>query len=317
MTAFDSVDSGTEALRSGEVIAVVDTTGASAHLYVASAHQFQAATIAQQTLQPLVGGRAEVTDIAPLPGHDAFGMVPMYLMLAWCIGGYMVAMFIGMMGQPLLHRTRIGIIAGGSIIVSLLANVLAGPVIGSVDGHFWQLVGIASAWIFAIGSTVNGLSYFFGRFITAPAILIFVFLTMPASGAAYPTWMLPDIFGHLQHFVVGFGMTEMIKQTLYDVGEPWSTAWLQLLGYLVAGAVLTVIGKPWRTRREAQRILDDRTTMMSDAQNANRDHHIGIRNRVLENYGVPATVTGNIDSVDDDEDDPTTPFVTGGGTLND
>lgn len=319
VSSVDSLDEGNEALTSGEVIGLVDPTTEPAHIYVASAHQYQASTIAQQTLAGLVGTDAEVTDIAPLPAHDAFGMVSMYLMLTWCIGGYMVAMFIGMMGAPLLHRTRIGIIAGGSVVVSLLANFLAGPVIGAVDGHFWQLAGIAAAWIFAIGMTVNGLSYFFGRFITAPAILIFVFLSMPASGAAYPTWMLPAIFGHLQHYVVGFGMTEMIKQTLYGVGEAWSVAWMQLVGYLIVGIVLTIIGKPWRARRDARRILSGRTTMMSDAQNANREHHIEIRNRILEKYGVPEEVSRAEEKKNEDrkEDaDPTTPYVTGGGSLS-
>ncbi|RFA17461.1 hypothetical protein B7R22_00175 [Subtercola boreus] len=38
-------------------------------------------------------------DLAPLPPYDEYGTVSMYLMLAWCIGGYMVAMFIGLMGR--------------------------------------------------------------------------------------------------------------------------------------------------------------------------------------------------------------------------
>jgi hypothetical protein len=313
VTAYDSLAEGTEALRGGDVIAVVEQSDEVTQLYVASAHQFQAATIAQQTLHAFLDGEIKVTDVAPLPPNDAFGMVSMYLMLTWCIGGYMVAMFIGMMGAPLLHRTRIGIIAVGSVLVSLLANVLAGPVIGAVDGHFWPLVGIAAAWIFAIGMTVNGMSYFFGRFITAPAILIFVFLSMPGSGAAYPTWMLPPIFGFLQPYVVGFGMTEMIKHTLYGVGEAWSHAWLELLGYLVVGIVLTIVGKPWRERREARRIIAGRTTMMADAQSANRKHHEAIHRRVLAEHGVPP---GAAEAASDDaEDDTTTAYVSGGRSL--
>jgi hypothetical protein len=315
VTSYDSVAEGREALRSGDVIGVVDETAATPHIYVASAHQFQAATIAEKTLKGFYGADAEVSDVAPLPDNDSFGMVAMYLMLTWCIGGYMVAMFIGMMGAPLLHRTRIGIIAGGSVVVSLIANVLAGPVIGAVDGHFWALLGIGAAWIFAIGMAVNGLSYFFGRFITAPAILIFVFLSMPASGAAYPTWMLPGIFGFLQEYVVGFGMTEMIKHTLYGVGEAWSHAWIELLGYLVVGVVLTLIGKPWRERREAKRIMAGRTSMMADAQNANREHHIAIHRRVLEQHGVPSQKAAV--AVKEDEDDTTTGYVAGGRSLTD
>ncbi|WNY33910.1 hypothetical protein Q9Q99_19205 [Curtobacterium flaccumfaciens] len=42
----------------------------------------------------------KVTELAPLPAWDEYGTVAMYVMLAWCIGGYMVAMFIGIMGGP-------------------------------------------------------------------------------------------------------------------------------------------------------------------------------------------------------------------------
>lgn len=311
---FDDVAEAREQLADGDVIAVFDASAApDATLYVASAHQFQASSIAQQALQPVAAGLdldLTVTDIAPLPAHDSFGMVPMYLMLTFCIGGYMVAMFIGMMGAPLLHRTRIAIIAGGAVVVSLLANTLAGPILGAVEGHFWSLFLGAAGWIFAIGLTVNGLSYFFGRFITLPAILIFVFLSIPSSGAAYPVWMLPAVFGHLQHFVVGYGMTEMIKQILYGVGEPLTTSLLQMGAYALVGVILTVIGKPWRARRDARRILRHETTMMSDAQTANREHHMEIRERILAKYGV------SHDEVRHDADDTSTnsiDTVTGGG----
>lgn len=278
-------------VRDGSVIgALVDPAGAHPTLYVASAHQYQTATIAESLFTPVFaaqGKQLTVRDLAPLPPWDSFGMTTMYLMLAWCIGGYMVSMFIGMMGAPLLHRTRVGIIVGGAVVLSLVSNLLAGPVIGAFHGHFWQLTGIAIGWIITIGLTVNGLSYFAGRFITLPAILLFVFLSVPSSGAAYPTWMLPSFFGDLQHYVVGYGMTEMIKRTLYGVGQPYAFGLLQILCYAAAGVVLMAIGKPFRQRREVRRILAQRTTMMADAQNANREQGLKLREGVLAHYGVP------------------------------
>lgn len=287
---YGSVEAARHAVRDGVVIgALAHPGGPDPTLYVASAHQYQAKTIVTNTLRPVYAAihqQLAVTDLAPLPRHDSFGMTTMYLMLAWCIGGYTVAMFIGLMGAPLLQRTRVAIIVGGAVVVSLLANLLAGPVIGAVQGHFWQLVAIAVGWIIAIGLTVNGLSYFFGRFIALPAITIFVFLSVPSSGAAYPTWMLPRVFGDLQPYVVGFGMTEMIKRTLYGVGEPYSRGIREMACYAVAGLILMAVGKPWHERREVRRILAGRTTMFVDAQAANREHTHAIRERVLARYGV-------------------------------
>lgn len=301
---YPDTDAARAAVRDGTLIAaLVDPAGPGPTLNVASAHQFQAANLAATIMTPVYSARGQhltVTDLAPLPAHDSFGMTTMYLMLAWCIGGYMVAMFIGLMGAPLRQPTRVAIIVGGAVVVSLLANVLAGPVIGAIEGHFWQLVLIAAGWVVAIGLTVNGLSYFAGRFIALPAIVIFVFLSVPASGAAYPTWMLPGFFQALQPFVVGFGMTEMIKRTLYGVGEPYSRAILLMAGYVVLGLLLMAVGKPWHQRREVRRILAGRTTMMADAQAANREHTTADRERVLARYGVQGTAAAE-ETQDEDE----------------
>ncbi|WIB36879.1 ABC transporter permease [Curtobacterium sp. MCJR17_043] len=140
--------------------------------FKASAHQFQVANLVPATLTAVSTGigvaTPQVTELAALPARDEYGTVPMYVMLAWCIGGYMVAMFIGIMGGPLRHRTRMTVIVVGGLVISVITNTLAGPVVGAISGHFVPLVLIAWGWIVAIGLAVNGLSYFVGRFIAAP-----------------------------------------------------------------------------------------------------------------------------------------------------
>ena len=289
---YDDPGTAIAAVQDGKLVAALvypDAGGGPVRLYIASAHQFQAAQLITGILTPVFAAQdvdLEKRDVAPLPANDSFGMTALYLLLAWCIGGYMVAMFIGMLGAPLLHRTRVGIVIGGAVVISLLANFLAGPVIGAVDGHFWQLVLIAFGWMVAIGLTVNGLGYFFGRFVALPAILIFVFLSIPASGAVFPVWMLPSVFEMLHPYVVGSGMTEMIKRTLYGVGEQYQVGIRLMVTYAVVGLVLMAIGKPWRERREVRRILAGKTTMFADAQTAARDHGIAEREKVLEKHGV-------------------------------
>ena len=292
-TEFDSASLGRSAVLDGQQIALLDLSDP-AHpvMTIASAHQYQAATVAKtlfSTSLAAAGAPLAVDDLAPLPAYDAFGMTTMYVMLALCIGGYMVAMFLGLMGGPLLHRTRLAVIAVGAFAISAVVFTLAGPVVGAIHGHFVQLWLIGAAWIFAIGVLVNGLSYFVGRFIIAPSILLVVFLSIPSSGAAYPVWMLPPFFGAIQHGVIGFGMTEMIKRTLYGVGEPYLVGALELVCYLAIGLVLTFVGKPVRARIDRRRILLGRTTMFADANAANREHHIAIKERILAEHGIRAT----------------------------
>jgi hypothetical protein len=72
----------------------------------------------------------------------------------------------------------------------------------------------------------------------------------------------------LHPYVVGSGMTEMIKRTLYGVGEQYQVGIRLMVTYAVVGLVLMAIGKPWRERREVRRILAGKTTMFADAQTA-------------------------------------------------
>jgi len=296
------VEEAREAVRTGHVAVAWDP--ATSTIYKASAHQYQVSALIPAMLTPVLeagGASPVVEDLAPLPAYDEYGTVSLYLMLAWCIGGYMVAMFIGLMGAPLRHRTRVSVIVVGALLISLITNVLAGPVIGAVQGHLGELVLLGWAWITAIGLTVNGISYFAGRFVALPAMIVFVFLSMPASGGAYPAWFMPQPFAWLNAVVVGSGITEMLKRVLYDVGPGYGRGLTMLASYAVAGVVLMVVGKAWWERRRIRRIVTGRTTMFADAQNANREFLTKERDDVLARHGLVATDTGSIDLVPVDE----------------
>lgn len=222
-------------------------------------------------------------------------------MLAWCIGGYMVAMFIGIMGGPLRHRTRMAVIVTGGLVISLITNTLAGPVVGAIHGHFVPLVLIAWGWIVAIGLAVNGLSYFVGRFIAAPAMICFVFLSMPSSGGAYPKWFMPEPFAWLNNVVVGSSMVDMIKHQLYGVGPGPERGLITMGCYAAAGLVLMFLGKKWWERRRIRAIVTGRTTMFQDANTANREFLGRQRDAELERNGLISTETGTLQVLRDDD----------------
>ena len=289
---FGDQASAVESVRDGDNAAalVIPANGqGQPELFVAGAHQYQASTIVKTSFQQIFATTTgvKITDIAPLPQSDSFGQGAMYMMMSWCIAGYMVAMFIGMMGAPLGHGTRVAILAGGAVVLSLVSNIIVGPIVGVYEmEHFAQMAGLAMLWIFAIGLFVNGISYFFGRFITGPALLLFVFVSIPASGAAFPAWMVPSFFKHLQPFVVGHGITEMIKRILYGVGEPYWQGFLLMSAYAVIGVLTALVGKRWRESKEVERILSGQSTMMIAAQRAMMQHGMENRAVVLHRHGI-------------------------------
>ncbi len=273
--------------------------------FKASAHQFQVASLVPATLTAVLTGigaaTPKVTELAPLPAWDEYGTVPMYVMLAWCIGGYMVAMFIGIMGGPLRHRTRMTVIVVGGLVISVITNTLAGPVVGAIHGHWIELVLIAWGWIVAIGLAVNGLSYFVGRFIAAPAMICFVFLSMPSSGGAYPKWFMPEPFAWLNNVVVGSSMVDMIKHQVYGVGPGPARGLITMGCYALAGLVLMYFGKQWWERRRIRAIVQGRTTMFQDANTANREFLGKQRDAELARHGLESTETGTLSILDQDD----------------
>ena len=279
----------TEAVRHGDMAGAIEPDeNGKLQVVIASAHQFQAASLVQQMLMPALstqGSTPHIKDIAPLPSYDAFGTVAMYLMLVTCIGGYMVAMFIGMMGGPLRHRVRIGTLVATSLVFSLVVQLIAHG-IGAIEGHFWTLLGVQWLWMFTIGIVSNGLSYFTGRFIAATAMTLFIFLSMPASGGAYPVYFLPELFQWLNHLVVGSGITEMFKHVLYGVGPGMGRGYAMLAAYAAIGFALTLVGKPYWERKRARRILAGETTMFMDAQAANRAHSLEVREQIFKDAGL-------------------------------
>lgn len=298
--AVSNVAAARQQVLHGDVAAAVDLTSTPHTLYVARAHQAQAAELMPSILRPLfaTSGSLRTVDIAPLPIGD-IGMTPMYLMLAWCISGYLSAMFIGMIGGPLRHRTRfltIGVMSGA---LSLLAAALTVLLLHAISGHFLEIWGLGWAWSAAVGIAANGMGYFFGRFIAVPAMTLFLFLSIPSSGAAMPQWLMPQPFQWLNHIVVGSGITEMLKRLIYHVGPGYSRGWIMLAIYAASGIALSLIGKPYWEWRRMRRIMNGKTTMFQDAQSANSDFHRAERDRLLAKQGLAVHRPGVIVRIDD------------------
>jgi len=246
-------------VRDGDLAAAYVPDAAKPTLILASAASYQLSAVAKATFQATAaatGGTLQVDDLAALPAHDSYGTTLFYLTLVWTIGGYMVGMFIGMMGAALSHRFRFGIVAGASVLLPLIATVIVKYALGALTGNFWALWGIGALTSLAIGLVVNGLGYFLGRFVTAAALIVFVFANVPASGGAYPPEFLPEPFRALHHVVSGTGTLDMARSVVYDVGPGAGRGALILVCYAVAGLLLSLVGKQffgWRTKRRMAR----------------------------------------------------------------
>jgi len=299
---YPSYQTASAAVRKGDMAAAIAPGAKSDTLIIASSHQNQAAMIAEKVIAPAeaaLGKTLKDADIAPLPPYDSSGTVTMYLMMVTCIGGYMVAMFLSMMGGPLKHSTRLATLAAMSFISSFIVQFLAGPVIGAVHGHFLILWLSGWLWMFTIGVFVNGIGYFTGRFVTVAAMSVFIFLSMPASGGAFPVYMMPKLFQALNHVVAGSALSEMFRHIIYNVGPGLSRAYIMAAGYLVIGVILSLVGKRYWEHKQAIRILAGETTMFADANAANAAHADSTRRQIFKDAGIPYPDDVSIEEADE------------------
>lgn len=277
ISTISTLEQARTAVRDGSIAAAYapDPSNGRATIVVASAANYQLSTFAQQFFGSVAtASKATVTidDLAPLPKADAFGTSLFYLTLLCTIAGYMVAMFVGMMGGGLRHWQRFTVIAAGSVILPLVAVVLVRFVVHAVYGHFWMLWLVGAATSFAVGCVVNGLAYFLGRFVTGAALLVFVFANVPASGGAYAAELLPQPFQFLHDFVTGTATVDLFRRTVYGVGPASWQGWLLLGCYAAAGVLLALVGRPYFIAKARRHRRAGKRSMMASAQIASLTH---------------------------------------------
>lgn len=245
-------------VRSAALVAVYDpTTAGGPTLTIASANGTSNTQVIEKVFQATAAAThttLQVKDVAPLPASDSAGTTALYVSLVATIGGYMVGMFTAMMGGQLKRRVRFGILAVSFIPLSLLAAILIDPVVGALHGHFFELWMVLLATMAAVGLTVNGLGYYFNRFVTGVALVLFVFLNIPASGGAIAADLVPEPFHWLNHVVIGGGTVPLLRDIFYQAGPGAQVGLWRLAIYAAVGLLLTIPGPAyarWRHHRRA------------------------------------------------------------------
>jgi hypothetical protein len=241
-----------------------------ATLVVASAQSEQLANFAKTYFGGVTSqttSTLSIEDLAPLPAWDTFGTSLFYITLVCTITGFMVAMFIGLMGAGLKLRVRVALFASTSIVLPGIAILLGRFAIHAMNGNFWHLWAIGSAVSFSVGCVVNGLAYYMEHYIPAGAIGLFIFLNVPSSGGAFPQQIVPQPFRFLHDYVNGTAGVNLFRHAVYGVGPaPWQ-GWLLIAAYVVTGMVLAITGKRFQAWKGARnKRIGRRPGMMATAQ---------------------------------------------------
>ena len=251
-TAYDTEDAARQALADRDVDGVLlPGTGTQDTLLVAGAEGGAVSTALEQVLTQVEGAQQRTlttTDAIPAGAGDARGLSAFYLAVGWVVGGYLVASIIGISAgsRPLTRArgaTRLGALAVYSLVSGLGGALIAGPVLGALNGgHTLALAAFGALLVFAVGAFTMALQVWTGLVGIGLAIVLFVILGNPSAGGAYPAPLLPPFWSAIGPWLPPGAGTGAVRGIVYFGGAGVAQACWVLAAYAVVGVVATLIG---------------------------------------------------------------------------
>ncbi|MYR40686.1 DUF3533 domain-containing protein [Streptomyces sp. SID5910] len=218
-------------------------------------------TVLATTLDGILGrvdkaeGRAvRVVDVAPASRHDFDGLSSFYLVVGWCVGGYLCASILAIStgARPAnLRRAAIRLIVMALVAIAggLGGAVIVGPILGALPGSVVDLWGLGALITFAVGAATLALQGLFGIVGIGLAILLVVIAGNPSAGGAFPLPMLPPFWRAIGPALPPGAGTWAARSVAYFKGNDQTLSLLVLWAWAVAGTVITLVAAALRRRR--------------------------------------------------------------------
>ncbi|MGW8885531.1 DUF3533 domain-containing protein [Streptomyces sp. NPDC055749] len=185
-------------------------------------------------------------DVAPASPDDFDGLSSFYLVVGWCVGGYLCASILAISaGTKPANRQRALIRTGTMALYSIAGGiggaVIIGPILGALPGSVWGLWGLGTLVVFAVGMTTLALEALTGIIGIGLAVLIIVIAGNPSAGGAFPLPMLPDFWRAIGPALPPGAGTWVARSIAYFKGNAVTGPLLVLSAWAVAGTALTLL----------------------------------------------------------------------------
>ncbi|GAA2808696.1 membrane protein [Streptomyces showdoensis] len=228
---------------------IVDPAGRTDTLLVASGGGTVLSSTLQKMFTTLEGaqGRAVRTvDVAPASPKDFDGLSAFYLVVGWCVGGYICAAILAISAgsRPAnLERAviRLGTLAVYSVLGGLGGAIIVGPILGALPGSVAALWGLGALVVFAVGAATLALQSVFGIVGIGLAILLIVVAGNPSAGGAFPLPMLPPFWNAIGPALPPGAGTWVARSIAYFKGNDVLGSLLILSSWALVGSVVTLV----------------------------------------------------------------------------
>ncbi|MFI9354328.1 DUF3533 domain-containing protein [Streptomyces lydicus] len=185
-------------------------------------------------------------DVIPADRGDSRSLSSFYLVVGWCVGGYLCAAILAISAgaRPSNgHRAviRLAALALYALAAGLAGAIVVGPVLAALPGTFFGLWGLGALVVFAVGATTLACQALLGILGIGLAILLIVILGNPSAGGAYPYPLLPPFWRAIGPALPPGAGTWAARSVAYFRGHAVTGPLLVLAAWAVGGTVLTLL----------------------------------------------------------------------------
>ncbi|MGI5483602.1 DUF3533 domain-containing protein [Streptomyces lavendofoliae] len=196
-------------------------------------------------------------DVAPASARDFDGLSAFYLVVGWCVGGYLLASILAISAgsrpaNPQRAVIRLVVLALSALLGGLGGAVIVGPVLGALPGSVAALWGLGALVVFSVGAVTLALQALTGIVGIGLAVLLIVIAGNPSAGGAFPAPMLPDFWRTIGPALPPGAGTWAARSIAYFKGNALSGAMQVLAVWAVLGAVLTLVMSAVRRRADRE-----------------------------------------------------------------
>jgi len=188
-----------------------------------------------------------VDDVVPAGTKDFDGLSAFYLVVGWCVTGYLISSILGISAgtrPSTMTRAviRLAALALAGFVAAVVGTLLMQQhVLGALGGSFWPMVATGTLLILGVGAVTMALQIALGVIGIGAAVLLVVVLGNPSAGGAFPRSMLPTFWRAIGAFLPPGAGTDAVRSIAYFGGAQTGYPLLIMGGYALLGIVLSLL----------------------------------------------------------------------------
>jgi hypothetical protein len=199
-----------------------------------------AATTAYEQLTAQLGTPQKVDDVAPLPEKDSRGVSAVLLCVALTIGALIFQLVLSLAAAHVGAARRWLSCLCYAVVAGVAGALFAGPLTGTLDGHFLELLGVTTLLSLTVVGVVAACQALLGALGIAVGALLVLPLGLASSGGVVDPHFQPAFYGAVSEYLPMGSTVSLLRRVLYFDGNAAGGP-LLTLALWAAGAWLVTV----------------------------------------------------------------------------